>query len=255
MKEKVIMKDINNVLDKVQKLLALAQSDNINEAALATKMAQKLMHKHNLTSYMVESYSPNQEEIIDFTQLGQPLAFFNKKASTWKVQLAIVVSQVNHCRIYINNAADGQSCFGLVGRMADAQIVRYLYHYLVSEIDRLTKRDGKGKGKTWSNNFRIGAVFAIQDRLEEAAQETIVEMTETSGASLAVRVNAIKKMKERGDSTQRWLEENLNLREGSKRSMNIDVEAQAAGRSAAKEINLDSGRGLGSGEQTKELRG
>ena len=248
------MKDINNVLDKVQKLLALAQSDNVNEAALATKMAQKLMHKHNLTSCMVENYNPNEEEIIDFTQLGQPLAFFNKKASTWKIQLSMVVATANHCRIYVNNASDGQSCFGLVGRRIDAQVVRYLYHYLVSEIDRLAKRDGRGKGKTWANNFRMGAVFAIKERLEEAVKETIVEMTETSGASLMVRTKAIAKMKERGDSTQRWLEENLNLRQGAKRSMNIDVEAQAAGRAAAQEIDLNTGKGLNSGAQTKELR-
>ena len=234
--------EMNKVLDKVQKLLALAQSDNVNEAALAARTAQQIMHKHNLTSYMVENFNSEksiEEEIIDWTQQGRPLDVFNKKAATWKIHLAMIVARANHCRIYLNHAPEG-SCFGLIGRESDANIVRYLYAYLVHEIHRLTKRDGKGKGRTWNNNFRIGAVREIKVRLDEAVKGAIGDVQSTSGVNLARVSTAISLMEKRGSSVEQWMNEKLNLRKAPSRKMTVNQEAQAAGKAAAREINLDN---------------
>ena len=65
-----------SIVDKVRKLLRLAESPNANEAALAAAKAQELIDAHNLSAALLAydegSAQPN-EPIEDFERKGAPL--------------------------------------------------------------------------------------------------------------------------------------------------------------------------------------
>lgn len=236
--------DNEKILDKIQKLLRLSTSNNINESAAAAGAAQRLMHKYNLTMLMVESYDGkilDKEEIIDYTKIGQPLDFLGKNISVWKSRLALVISEANHCRVYINTDQKGYRCVGLVGTEKDTSITRYLYHYLINKISRLSERDGKGKGKTWCNNFKIGAVSEIKVRLDEALEQskiTLKEECKKSNINEVYTTTALMKFSEKDSEIEDFMKQ-LNLRKGPVVHTNFLQSANEAGRKAAREINLN----------------
>lgn len=235
------MQDRDKILDKVQKLLRLAADpSNVNEAASAAKRAQEMMHKYNLTSLMVESFDSNPMEDEDIKCMTDPLFIFKKNASTWKTKLAMVVAKANHCRIWLQRSHNS-SRLGLVGRRSDAEVVRFLYHYLLKEVERLALRDAMGKGRSWANNFRLGAIDTIEERLKEAlteSEETLKKECEKSGVAIVHINTAIVNLSNRGSSVQRWMKENMNLSKGGNRVSNWHNGARMAGRRAAQEIDL-----------------
>src|SRR3954454_9262567 len=51
-------REIDRIVDRVKKLLALSSSQNPHEAALAAAKAQELLFKHNLSLALVEAELP-----------------------------------------------------------------------------------------------------------------------------------------------------------------------------------------------------
>jgi len=56
----------DKVINKIQKLLALATSDNVNEAAVTAARAQELMTKHQLEMADLESMTPDAVKLTAF---------------------------------------------------------------------------------------------------------------------------------------------------------------------------------------------
>lgn len=193
-------------IEKAVKLLRLAQSSNPHEAALAASRAQEIMDRHKLeglsADYDTDKKQPD-EPVQDFkADLMDP----GTKTETWKSRLASAVAKVNECKIYIRVTRKGPpsydkvSGFAIVGRASDAQTVRYIYSWLSREIDRIADEKCAGYGRTFYNNFRIGAVESVTARETEATMKH-----EAVGNSMAlVRVNnAIAKRQEQKFEVER----------------------------------------------------
>lgn len=237
---------------KAIRLLKLTQSDNPHEAALAAAKAQEIIDRYKLTGLSAESDIPGgarepEEEIRRFEdplEVGE-----GKNLSRWRVTLASTLARANQSRIYTSGTA-----IKIVGRPSDAEAIRYLYQYLVNEVERLTRVHAKGNGKTWANNFRLGIVDEIGDRLAAQRKETIHKMkaeavgtsTRQTGMALVRIDNALAKMEKRGEDVQEWVDENMNLRKTYAR-VRSDFGAREAGRQAGKSIQLGGGKGLTSG--------
>lgn len=240
------------VVSKAIRLLKLAQSDNPHEAALAAAKAQELIDRHKLTGLSQDSEIPGaarepEEEIRKFED---PLEVDEgKNLSRWRVALASTLARANQSRIYTSGTA-----IKIVGRPSDAETIRYLYQYLTNEIERLTKFHAKGNGKTWANNFRLGVVDEIGNRLAAQREETLSKMkseavgtsTGQTGIALVRLDNALAKMEKRGEDVQEWMDKNMDLRKTYARARS-DYGARAAGRRAGKSIQLGGGKGLTSG--------
>lgn len=228
-------------LDRVQKLLRLAKSDNPHEAATAAAMAQKIIDRHKLDVASFENEDSPVEKIEDTS--------LDNSTSTWKLRLAGVIAKANGCKLYYIPSRSIQ----LIGRQSDAQTVRYLYQWLSKEIDRLTREESQGKGKTWANNFRLGAVETLGHRLhiekEETKREAQAEAFAKEGEAGLTKINqAIVKV---ADTTPlEKFAETLNLRKGSTRRSSYDDGAREAGRRAGASINLGSNnRAMGEGRR------
>lgn len=230
----------DKIIDRIQKLLALTQSSNVNEAAAAMAAAQALMTKHELELADIEAATPgaHSDDTVD-TDL-----FREKTFISWKYHLADHLARANGCRVYYTTMiqrASGKQVGVVthyVGSAAGLATIKYMYAYLVREIDRLAgEARGPGVDRAYLRSFRLGASLAIGQRLLEASKQAKVG---ASGTALAVvdkkaeRAQAVidaKALKERGTTSVR------------------DASAFSHGRQASESVNISTGPGLGRGSK------
>lgn len=252
--------NMEKVLDKIQKLLALSENNpSPEEAAAAAARAEELMVKYNVTRYMVESSSgvEHKEPIIDGWKVGH--VFESGSKVIWKQMLAVGVAEVNSCRIYykVEPGKGGRRINHMcpIGTESDIVITKYLYLYLRDEIDRLCKRDNGGYGKTWANNFKMGATDVIIARLKEEHKKSIErvkgelsEIANQQGVPLVHVTNALAKLENKKSDIRKFMDGmNLTKSKTTHRTLK-DLDGYAAGRAAGREISLqnkqlEAGRG------------
>jgi len=243
-------------IEKVVKLLRLSESKcNEAEAALAAARAQEIIDRYQIESLALE-YAQNtsgeakpDEPVKDFA--SDPLDGEVRTLATWAWRLFLVIGNLNGVKGY---RAHGGG-LALVGRPSDVATVRYLYGWLKREVNRLAERDTVGNGRTYANNFRLGVVDTIKERMNEQKEATRAAMraqagTITEGVQTCalVHVNsALAKLDARLDQTQNWMDKNLKLCKASRSRTTFDPHARAAGRAAGREINFTRASGsLGS---------
>ncbi len=238
----------NEALQKAAKLLRLSKSDNPNEAALAASRAQEIIDRYRIETemlgYAVNGQQPEANEPIkDFHD--DPLERLKRK-STWKARLAQHIANHNCCKMY--NGWYGPS---VIGRPSDVATVRYLYVWLVQEVDRLADRDCKGNGHSWANNYRLGVVDTIGNRLYEQKKETEKAMRDET-ALLAVQDqslallrinNAIARTEERRQQVNDWTKANVKLVSGRFSYSSYNPSARSAGQAAGREVRFTQAKG------------
>lgn len=225
------------IIDKVRKLLKLAESPNANEAALAAAKAQQLVDEHNLSAALLAldgAEAVPDEPIEDFESKGAPLET-SRRHPRWRTQLAGTIARANGCRIYINGEH-----IALVGRPSDADTVRYLFSYLAREVERLCAKEGVGCGTSWRNNFRLGVVYAIMEKLREERERFAKDArSQASNGTALMRVNtALARVEQRGMDTAAWMKANLKLVSRGGGGHSYDRGALEAGKRAGNSIQI-----------------
>ncbi len=167
-----------DVMKKVKKLLALGQSDNVHEAALAIARAQQLMERHRISQAMLDISGSVDEEKP--TNDGEPL-YQNRKMDLWRQRLAVIISTANGCFVWKERATAGSPPkINIIGKASNVAKARYLFQYCLNEVLRLVNVEAKGKPYAYRNNFRIGCVDAIRDAIERERQALREEMLRNS---------------------------------------------------------------------------
>lgn len=219
----------DEAIEKVQKLLALAQSDNAHEAASAMKQAQKLLLQHGIEREMLDEHE-KEEPIADGGTVHRTSPF---NMDTWCIRLADVLARANQSRALIF-ATSVEKRIELYGRPSDVQTVRYLYDFYSAQIHRLCDRDGKGQGRTWRNNFRHGCVDTLAVQLIAARQE----MTTTNENK-----RGLVRLDQRGDAVDEWMRKQLKVKRVKLKPMLEDDMARYKGQRAGEEIHHTKARG------------
>jgi hypothetical protein len=246
---------LDEAIAKATKLIRLSQSSNPHEAALAAQRAQEILTRYEIDRASLsldggEAAAEPDEPIEDFTRKGAPLDDNDGKATLpfWKGHLASTIAKANQARVY-----QIQAQIGIIGRPSDVEKVRYLYAMLVRETDRLAEEHGKGCGRTWRNQFRLGVVDAIAAKLAEAREKVAAEMRGASTGTALVRVNqAIELVRRKDLAVDAWIRSNLRLRTTTRRFKGNEA-AREAGREAGKAINISGARGA-LGSANKQLK-
>jgi len=244
-------------LDQVRKLLELAKSDNVNEASNAAAQAQRLMSKFSITEAMIEVEAADGEtESTDSESPEEDLLHRHQSNAmpTWKINLAVGLTGANQCRVLVNRNA-----LKIVGRPSDASTVRYLFSYVVREIDRLTKCESAlrgSPGRTWCNNFRLGAVSEVSRRVREAANAARKEArheadagdTLGNGAALVRVDNALARLQQHTKDAEAAVQRIINPkgrknggRTHQSSGSRFDSGGRAAGRRAGASIDIGAG--------------
>lgn len=143
---KISEKVPETVLKKIQKCLALKQSPNENEAALAAEMANSLLLKYNLSL----------EDLGDFDTEGENVLEENycKSPQKYKIFLMKAVAEVNFSNIILSGTRKKQQIV-LIGKDVNIQATKLVYEYLIEAIDRIWKSQQKETFQFLDNKFGL----------------------------------------------------------------------------------------------------
>lgn len=126
---------LDQIADKIRKLLALSKSSNPNEAALAASRAQELLFKYKIDMSRVEKTAKGVVGLKEF-HLAEKRGHRNQH---WRLVLLDGVCKNNWCRVVVH----GHGCdryTTIIGRKEDIQVVEYLHVYLSRTIDELARQ-------------------------------------------------------------------------------------------------------------------
>jgi hypothetical protein len=225
----------DKIIDKIQKLLALATSDNVNEAAAAAARAQELMSKHRLAMADIEAAAPGtvDDPITDQIVAG------DRTHISWKVSLFAGIAQANGCSAYTQELRDKTGLklvvTRFIGPASQLSTVTYLYEYLVKKIDELAAMNRKDHDRAWLRAFRLGAVAEITTRLLATVAQAKVG---ASSAALAVV--------DKGTERVQAAIAKLKLKSSAAPQIKDEL-AFMQGRAAGATIDLSTGKGLNAG--------
>jgi hypothetical protein len=218
-------------LDRARKLLALAGSPNVHEAASAAAMAQALIDRHRLYALLDPAKgAPARDPIEDARE--QPLDRA-RKIRPWKVLLALTLAERNGCMAYTLEGAEGASLV-LVGRAADRAAVEALWAWLVPRIEWLSATHGAGRSRRWHDDFRVGAVTAIAERLRASGPDP-VQVEDGEGPATMDLAVIDRAMEARRVALDEFVRRNLRLAPG--RAIRVDPRAHDRGRDRAAEAD------------------
>ncbi len=138
-------------LDRVRKLLALATSPDVHEAATAAAQAQALITRHRLERWLdaEREAADDPDPIADATDAPLEVA---RKLRPWKVALACALAEVNGCVAYTLDRGDTQA-IALVGRSRDRAAVETLWAWAVKRVEWLSATHGEGKSRKCTRRF------------------------------------------------------------------------------------------------------
>ncbi len=226
------MSAYDDIIEKIKKLLALSESSNPNEAALAQARAAELMLKYSISQGAIDTSEKKEDEPVNVFLFEADEG--NK--TTWKGSLASSIARFFNCKIYWS----GPSLM-FIGRESDKNAVLYLYKAIFNQIQELTERfwikegiRSGTHGKTWKQSFRLGCTNTLAARFAEQ-KNTIIQEYRQSGTSLALYDNIARQVEARSNK--------LNLHKIAGPSVNSSS-AYHSGSQAAKSINIGGNAGL-----------
>jgi uncharacterized protein DUF2786/SprT-like family protein len=153
--------DADRVLGRVAKLLALAESPNVNEAELAMAEAQRLMLKHNLDATARASYS--------FRHLGKPTG----RVSEAERILANLLNDhffVECIWVPVWRPREGKrgSVLEVCGTTLNLTIAEHTHAFLLHTADRLWSHYQRqhGAGRRDRRAYQAGVMTGFREKLD-----------------------------------------------------------------------------------------
>lgn len=242
----------DDITAKIKKLLKLAESSNVNEAAAAAAKAQELMDRFEIEAAVLAETTPD-------TAPAEPVETFGDfdsggRVESWRSALLHALCMANACKAYRYRArAIRQTSLKVIGRRTDVQTVRYMYQAMVSLVEGLADAQ-RGRGRGFIASFKMGAAHAICARIKESKEETrraVYQEAAQAGTQALMRVdNAMSVLKERQDAIQRYMAStNLRLKNGAASRVG-NSSGYSQGYAAGKAANIGgSARPLPAGKQ------
>lgn len=232
-----------SIIEKINKLLALATSSNENEATAAAEKASLLLAQYNLS--LADLGKDEEFEITEGTVENTP------RFVTWKMILLSGIAEANSCSAMRTNYSGDMK---LVGPSISLIVCQHLYEYLSNAIERRVKyRKGNGRGLAYLNAFRVGCATRLSQRLlaqKEEIEKSGIAGTADTPASPAIVVRSMFEKNEQAIAD--YLEQKgvkLKSRSSSQISSELGFES---GYRVGDKISLQ--KQMQSGEQVKRLK-
>lgn len=189
--------DMNKLLDRVRKLLAIANDTraNPNEAAAAAAQAENIMRKFNIDNadVLLKRVQSGEEEfdttnVSAFMKRDVDNGHVQKRTPKWAGWLGVRVAKLNNCEVrYAWESARG-SVVQFCGYKNDAQVAGWMFDYLLGCMinDVRSWQKAAPRGKAESNSYREGFILAVCDKLRATERERDAEMANTSAGTALV---------------------------------------------------------------------
>ena len=214
------------IVDKIQKLLALTESSNEHEAALAAEKAHELLAEHNLSMAQVES-AGKKEKLND--QVGHTSAT-SKLGARWVRNLWQATARLYFCE-YLYSSGNHRTYHTVIGSEANTTTACHMAEFFTKSVVKMSK------GSDSQGSFRTGCALRLVTRLNEMrklAQEQPVTASNKSNLPALY-----EQTKEQLDNyiSDTWKDVKTLP---SKEFSIADSNAYSAGRKAANSIGLNT---------------
>lgn len=161
--------EIEPIIIKIKKLLALASSCNENEAQAAMLKAQEMLARYKLTMRDVQVSKPTQKNV---QEKRTPITF---KKATWKGRLAWVVADNFGCYNFYYTQGTHQVVF--MGLTEDIETAAAVFEYAVEYINGRVKqlrqkyyRLGEST-RGLENDYAQGFIAGLSQKYQEQKQQ------------------------------------------------------------------------------------
>jgi len=225
------------LIARIRKLAALAQSDNVHEAAMAAEECARLMAQHQIDSACLEE-GPAPVESTDLQ--GRTKA----RGVTWELSLATAISSPMCVAVH---GMAGSDRIVVTGRGPDVAAMCVLYHSLKSQLvvacDRAwlaLSREARdfqiayrGGRVRFTATFMLGAAVEIKDRMLAGR----VQAANDGGVTALVKMDAYAE-EAKGAITRYRAEAGIKLRNSGNRVRDAGEGAYDAGRAAGRAADL-----------------
>ncbi|MDN3661150.1 DUF2786 domain-containing protein [Vibrio agarivorans] len=166
---------MDKIVEKIQKLLALAESNNPHEAFQAAKRARNLMDKHSISKEDIEQAGKKE-----FLEAESEFVF--KQRNLWVSILHSSVARLNDCRGGIVTS-DREVKLLFQGFTADAVVAQMTLDYLIDTCNRCAKESG-ARGRSEHYQFKVGFARAIAERIKSLIAEREASFVSSTGTNL-----------------------------------------------------------------------
>lgn len=219
------------IIDRINKLLALATSPNVNEAESAMEMAQQLMLENNI----LESDLKAADIENALGNIGDSHTDERIKLAQWEKTLSSVIASKFGSISYTGKRWDnslyaGKGCFtqyiGFIGHESNRITCQTMYEWLRKLINQKAKEYSPIASQRKS--FCYGAVQSLVNRYYQEP-----DVNELKGNDLVIY-----------DEVRKWADEKMNLTTKKSRLPSVSSGAFAAGKLAGDEMSLNKHFGL-----------
>lgn len=153
-------------LAKVQKLLALSQSSNEHEAALAMQKANELIEK-----YHIRELGNEQENRYGFGIIDRK----KKRIESYQRRISTILHDFFFVRVVLSSLYDPlrnetYKTIELLGTKENVTIAEYCYHFLenrLASLWSLNRHRFKGAIRTEKNSYYLGLLRGFYQKLQE----------------------------------------------------------------------------------------
>lgn len=219
------------ILDRVRKLLALANDDAATEGERdnALRMAHATLMKHNLSMEHLDAHERAKQDPRERLDTeGWNLV--------WCRDLRNIIAKLFFCKYYIGgriNATRGRHVY--VGRASNVATAAYMSDWIIAsvlkEADRLYKHRLTPEGRS----FCVGVVYKLEERVLEINKATQAEVTATGSALVVADYYRTEQ-----EANVLWVSENMTVvKAKARRNTDIDEDAYAAGQRFGGMIQLN----------------
>lgn len=153
------------IIEKIQKLLALSESSNENEAQLSLLKAQELLVKHKLSLKEVKEFKVYNSKI---KEKKSSISFTKAK---WKANLGRLIADNFGCYMYFKTRRTQTITF--FGREEDVIVCTIVLEYAIDSINSKVKRlryqysKGGYSTKGLESDYALGFISGLKEKFEE----------------------------------------------------------------------------------------
>ena len=182
------------LLEKVRKLLALSESPNEHEAALAAAKAQEILDRENLSIFDLK---PPSTSDVDSYVIDE-----RTRCAVWESHLFTMLARIYDLRPYRDSG-----CLKVIGFKQDVDVFQSIHTYLSLVIELLAlkeKRRCLGQDRKQAFRFRTSFCHGASDRICE-----IIKLQRAERLSQDVKCTALVMQKKK--RIHSWANQHLNL--------------------------------------------
>ena len=191
--------NLENVLRRVQKLLAIANDERANaaEAAAAASQAENIMRKYQIERADVITAQLKRDDAFNTETVGGTMnpGASSKSTTTWAGQLSLAIAQLNDCKCEWTRTRDLGVCLRYSGFKSDTQVALWTHLFVVNAMGQALCRFQKDNfsDRSTSHQFRLGFIAAIIDSIHQSIDEKKAEMAAAteSRALVITKANAV----------------------------------------------------------------